>query len=85
MMGFPVFYAELTRTARGYCTVSLDLLTEHPKQTAEGEITEMFARRLERTIRRDPPYWFWSHKRWKLKRDDPRLPAPHHAHKPKSC
>ena len=28
-----------------------------------------FARRLEQTIRREPPYWFWSHKRWKLKRE----------------
>ena len=32
--------------------------------------TECFARRLEQTIRREPPYWFWSHKRWKLKRED---------------
>ena len=70
MMDFPVFYTELTRTRRGYCTVSFDLITEHPKQMAEGEITECFVRRLEQTIRRDPPYWFWSHKRWKLKRQD---------------
>lgn len=70
LMDFPVFYCELERTSRGHCKVSFDLLTETPKQTAEGEITECFARRLERTIRRDPHCWFWSHKRWKLKRED---------------
>lgn len=69
MMDFPVFYCELQRISRGHCRVRFDLLTDTPKQTAEGEITELFARRLEQTIRRDPPYWFWSHKRWKRKRN----------------
>jgi len=68
MMDIPVFYTELKRKSRGYCEVSFDLITESPKQLAEGEITEQFARRLEQTIRRDPPYWFWSHRRWKIKR-----------------
>ena len=46
------------------------MMTQAPKQTAEGEITELFVRRLEQTIRRAPAYWFWSHKRWKLKREE---------------
>ena len=70
LMSFPVFYCELQRVKRGYCKVLFDLVTETPKQTAVGEITEEFARRLEQTIRREPAYWFWSHKRWKLKRED---------------
>lgn len=70
MMNFPVFYAELERTSRGHCKVSFDLLTETPKQTAEGEITELFARRIEKTLEREPAYWFWSHKRWKRRRDE---------------
>ena len=67
MMGFPVFYAELQKNGRGHCKVSFDLITETPKEMADGEITECFVRRLEQTIRREPAYWFWSHKRWKLK------------------
>ena len=58
LMDFPVFYCELERTSRGYCKVLFDLVTETPKQTADGEITECFARRLEQTIRREPAYWF---------------------------
>ena len=30
----------------------------------------MFAHRLEQTIRREPAYWLWSHKRWKLNREE---------------
>lgn len=70
MMDFPVFYADLQKTGRGRCKVTFELLTETPKQTADGEITELFVRRLEQTILREPAYWFWSHKRWKLKRED---------------
>ncbi len=66
MMNFPVFYCELTKNHRGYCEAEFTLMTETPKETAEGEITEMFARRLEQTLRREPAYWLWSHKRWKL-------------------
>lgn len=68
MMNFPVFYSELSKERRGYCSVEFELLIENPKETVDGEITEIFARRLEQTIRKDPAYWLWSHKRWKLKR-----------------
>jgi KDO2-lipid IV(A) lauroyltransferase len=30
----------------------------------------MFAHRLEQTIRREPAYWLWSHKRWKLTKEE---------------
>lgn len=70
MMNFPVFYSELTKERRGYCNAAFDLVTEHPKEMPDGEITEVFARRLEQTIQRDPSYWFWSHKRWKYKRTE---------------
>lgn len=45
-------------------------MTETPKETREGEITEMFAHRLEQTIRKEPAYWLWSHKRWKMTREE---------------
>lgn len=70
MMNFPVFYCELTKNRRGYCEAEFKLMTETPKQTAEGEITEMFASHLEQTIRREPAYWLWSHKRWKASRKE---------------
>lgn len=68
MMDYPVLYCEIIKKKRGYCEVVFDRMVEFPKQTNEGEITEMFARRVEQTIIREPGYWFWSHKRWKHKR-----------------
>ena len=66
IMNFNVFYCELTKTRRGYCEAEFKLMTEAPKETVEGEITDMFAHELEQTIRREPAYWLWSHKRWKF-------------------
>ena len=66
IMNFPVFYCELTKTRRGYCEAEFKLMIEAPKETIEGEITDMFAHELEQTIRREPAYWLWSHKRWKF-------------------
>ena len=66
IMNFPVFYCELTKTRRGYCEAEFKLMTEAPKETVEGEITDMFAHELEQTIRREPAYWLWSHKSWKF-------------------
>ena len=70
MMDFPVFYCEIEKEKRGYCDATFELMVEFPKQTANGEITEMFARKVEQTILREPGYWFWSHKRWKHKRQN---------------
>lgn len=70
MMDFPVFYCELKKEKRGYCEAVFELMVESPKETATGEITEMFARKVEQTIIREPGYWFWSHKRWKHKRQN---------------
>lgn len=70
LMDYPVFYCDLLKEKRGYCQVDFQLITETPKETGEGEITEQFVRRMEKTIIREPAYWLWSHKRWKHKRED---------------
>lgn len=70
MMNFPVFYCEMSKKRRGYCEAEFKLMTETPKETADGEITEMFARSLEQTILREPAYWLWSHKRWKASKEE---------------
>lgn len=69
MLDMSVLYADIHCVKRGYYQVHFDVITDNPKETKDGEITEAFARKLEQTIRRDPPYWFWSHKRWKIKRE----------------
>lgn len=65
---YPVVYMNVTRPRRGHYEVTPELLVEHPKETAENEISEAFMKRLEKEIILDPTIWLWSHRRWKHKR-----------------
>lgn len=59
-------YLDVERTSRGHYTLTFQEM--HPKDpNAEFPYTTEYYRLMEQTIRRDPPYWLWSHKRWKGK------------------
>jgi KDO2-lipid IV(A) lauroyltransferase len=62
---YPVVYINVQRLQRGYYAVNPELLFAEPKNTAPGEISEAFTKRLEREILIDPSIWLWSHRRWK--------------------
>ena len=48
----------------------MNLLTSsNAAETADMEITNKHVELLEETIRRNPQYWLWSHRRWKHKRE----------------
>ena len=61
----PVFFGGLHRVKRGHYSMNLELLTEEPLKTKEGEISELHVRALEKLIQEKPAYWLWSHRRWK--------------------
>jgi KDO2-lipid IV(A) lauroyltransferase len=67
-IAYPVVYANVRRVKRGYYEMHAEMLVEHPKQTADGEISEIHTRRLEKDIIAQPETWLWSHRRWKHKR-----------------
>ena len=66
---FAVYYLDMQRVKRGYYKGEFKLLTDKPKECKEFEITEMYFRELEKTIQRQPPYWLWTHNRWKRTRE----------------
>lgn len=66
--GFAVVYADVSKIARGRYQTEFKVISETPAETAEFEITEHYARLMEKTILRDPAFWLWTHKRWKHKR-----------------
>lgn len=62
-------YLDIEKTGRGHYR-----LTMKPIEPAEGydyPYTASFMAMLEHTIRRQPPYWLWSHKRWSIQRQAP--------------
>lgn len=64
-----VFYLDITRPRRGYYEAEFIPITREPKEQAEFQITDTYFRLLERSIRRNPEYWLWSHDRWKRTRE----------------
>lgn len=67
-LNYPVLYATVNRKKRGYYEVNVEYLVKNPKDTNEGEISELHTRKLEKDIMAQPEIWLWSHKRWKYKR-----------------
>lgn len=71
----PVLYYHVRRLRRGFYEVEYSEICPDPATVAEADITRAYARRLESMIREQPENWLWSHKRWKMKREEPVSPA----------
>jgi Kdo2-lipid IVA lauroyltransferase/acyltransferase len=64
----PVVYVNMRRIKRGYYEMYFEKMVEHPFDVPENGILNMFAKKLEADIRRQPSNWLWSHNRWKLRK-----------------
>jgi len=64
----PVIFLTVNRTSRGYYEVFIEKLFDNPKITKSGEITEVYTRKLEKEIIKNPEIWLWTHNRWKHKK-----------------
>lgn len=60
-----VVFLYIKRIKRGRYTIKFKLLVDDVSKCKEHEITEKYVQILEKTIRENPAYWLWSHKRWK--------------------
>lgn len=69
-VNFAVYYLDVQRLKRGYYQAEFKLITNNPKEKKEFEITEWYIRELEKTIRRQPPFYLWTHNRWKRTRQE---------------
>lgn len=67
-MNYPVVYVQIKKEGRGKYVLHAEMLIQQAKDTKEGEISEIFTRRLEKDIMEQPETWLWSHRRWKHKR-----------------
>ncbi len=62
-------YLDMQRVRRGYYEVECTLINTElaPAGTTEFPITAATFALLENIIRKNPPFWLWSHRRWKHK------------------
>ncbi len=66
-----VVFVRFVKLKRGYYRFDAEVITENAATLKEGELTLMYRDFLEKTIRRNPDNYLWSHRRWKW----PYLPA----------
>ena len=65
-----VYYLEVRRVKRGYYEAEYKRITTEPKKFEQFKLTDIYSEMLEETIKRDPAYWLWSHRRWKRSKDE---------------
>lgn len=63
---FAVAYLDIEKTKRGHYKGTFSVISPDASQEPEFAITEMYVRKLEETILRNPAYYLWSHNRWKF-------------------
>lgn len=71
--GFAVVYLDMEKVKRGHYKGTVKLISDKPQDAPEFYITETYIREMERTILRNPAYWLWTHKRWKMTRKEVEL------------
>lgn len=70
---YPVVFLDVQKPRRGYYTCRFIDAFSDPESTKEGEITEKTNQMLEEYIIAKPEFWLWSHKRWKRKKNEPKV------------
>lgn len=67
---YPAFFFKVERPKKGHYTVELVKLAEPPYEKEGHSILENYARETEKLIQSDPAGYMWSHRRWKLKKEE---------------
>ena len=62
---YAVMYIETTKVKRGFYETKMGILSENPREVPDFEITDLFMKKLEAQIIKNPAYYFWTHKRFK--------------------
>ena len=68
-----VAYAKIDKLKRGYYQVEFVPICEQGAHTEEHEITDRFIELTEASIRSEPEYYLWTHRRWKHRNKDDKL------------
>jgi Kdo2-lipid IVA lauroyltransferase/acyltransferase len=69
-MDMAVVYFIMRKVKRGYYEFEFVPLFDSAAATTEIEITKAHISILEKQIAEQPEHWLWSHRRWKLKREE---------------
>ncbi|MCD0472595.1 lysophospholipid acyltransferase family protein [Flavobacterium sp. JAS] len=60
-----VGYAEIIPNSNFGWQLSINTISNAAGNSIEGDISQSYIKELEKSIKKDPSLWLWSHKRWK--------------------
>lgn len=69
-LNYPILFVNVRRVKRGHYVIDTEVLVEQPADQSIEDMVELYVRKLEQTIERNPDQWLWSHKRWKHKKEE---------------
>lgn len=62
-----IVFMNVKKIKRGYYETTFSLITDDAKKYADYELTDIFLDKVEKQVRNQPEYYFWTHKRFKHK------------------
>ena len=68
-LNIPVVFAKMSKLSRGKYEMRLELIAENPNEFKDFEITEKYLRLVEKQIHEKPDYYFWTHNRFKHRKN----------------
>ena len=68
-LNIPVVFAKMSKLSRGKYEMRLEQIAENPNEFKDFEITEKYLRLVEKQIHEKPDYYFWTHNRFKHRKN----------------
>lgn len=62
---YPIVILNTKKLSRGFYETRFEVLAEEPRLFPDYQITDLFMQKLEKQIREQPEYYFWTHNRFK--------------------
>ena len=62
---YPTYFIGIKKKSRGHYQAYAEKIAASPKSLATEELTQEYAKCVERIILENPSAWLWTHKRWK--------------------
>jgi len=60
-----IVFMDVKKVKRGYYETTFSLITNDAKKYPNYELTDIFLDKVEKQVRKQPEYYFWTHKRFK--------------------
>lgn len=65
-----IIFLHVKKVRRGFYEASFEIPCENVELVPNYEITDLFMKRLEEQILAAPAYYLWTHKRWKISKEE---------------